>query len=43
VRIDGARAEVVPIGEDGRPLGTVDPSGQAVPSATTLAAPAPTS
>jgi tartrate-resistant acid phosphatase type 5 len=43
VRIDGARAEVVPVGEDGRPLGTVDPSGQAVPSATTLAAPAPTS
>ena len=29
VRIDGARAEVVPIGEDGGPLSTVDPSGRA--------------
>lgn len=42
VRIDGGRAEVVPIGEDGRPLATTGPSGQAVPSATTVVAPTPT-
>lgn len=36
VRIDGERAEVVPIGEDGGPLATVDPAGQPVDAATAV-------
>jgi hypothetical protein len=28
VRIDGMRVELTPIGEDGRPLATVDPQGR---------------
>jgi tartrate-resistant acid phosphatase type 5 len=37
LRIDGARAEVVPIGEDGRPLATVDRGRQPVEARTTIA------
>jgi hypothetical protein len=40
IHIEGGQAEVVPIGEDGRPLATLDPAGRSVPAATTIAIPA---
>ena len=36
VKVRGDRAEVVPIGEDGRPLPATDPAGAAVPASTTI-------
>ena len=41
VRIDGESAEVVPIGEDGGPLATVDTTGRPVPAATAIGAATP--
>ena len=41
VRIDGLGAEVVPIGEGGEALATVDPAGQPVPAATAIGATTP--
>jgi len=38
VRIDGVRAEVVPIGDDGKPLRTVDPVGATTPPTTEVRA-----
>ena len=38
-RIDGARAEVVPIGDDGAPLATVGPDGATKAPTTVVTAP----
>jgi tartrate-resistant acid phosphatase type 5 len=39
VKIDGTRAEVVPIGDDGAPLATMDPSGGTTAPETVVKAP----
>jgi hypothetical protein len=38
VRIEGKEAEVVPIGDDGAPLATVDPDGATTPPTTVVVA-----